>query len=256
MDDFVIAEKVFTSRLLVGTGKFSDNAVMTDSLQAAQTQIVTLALRRVDLAAKNQDDMLAALDTTWLLPNTSGARTAAEAVRLAQLARASGLSNWVKLEVIPDAKYLLPDAHETYVAAKQLVQDGFVVLPYIQADPVLAKALEQIGCATVMPLAAPIGSNQGVQTESMLQIIIDQATVPVIVDAGLGKPSHAAHVMELGADAVLVNTAIATAPNPVSTAKAFNLAVQAGRLAYTTGMPATYTTAHPSSPPLTAFLDA
>lgn len=257
-DSLVIADRAFQSRLLLGTGKFSSMASMRSALEGARTELVTVALRRVDLN-QPQDDMLTVIspDQYCILPNTSGARNAEEAIRLAQLARATGVSNWIKLEVIPDARYLLPDGHETLKAADALVKDGFVVLPYIQADPLLAKQLEAVGCATVMPLASPIGSNQGVQTEAMLRIIIEQATVPVVVDAGLGKPSEAARVMELGADAVLVNTAIATAPDPEAYAMAFRLATQAGRLAYTSGMPRVGQIASASSPTtgtLTQFL--
>jgi thiazole synthase len=196
LDSLIIADRTFQSRLLLGTGKFSSMASMRSALEAARTELVTVALRRVDLN-QAQDDMLTVIspDQYCILPNTSGARNAEEAIRLAQLARATGVSHWVKLEVIPDARYLLPDGHETLKAAEALVKDGFVVLPYIQADPLLAKQLEAVGCATVMPLASPIGSNQGVQTEAMLRIIIEQATVPVVVDAGLGKPSEAARVM-------------------------------------------------------------
>ncbi len=258
LDSLIIADRTFQSRLLLGTGKFSSMASMRSALEGARTELVTVALRRVDLN-QPQDDMLTVIspDQYCILPNTSGARNAEEAIRLAQLARATGVSNWIKLEVIPDARYLLPDGHETLKAAEALVKDGFVVLPYIQADPLLAKQLEAVGCATVMPLASPIGSNQGVQTEAMLRIIIEQATVPVVVDAGLGKPSEAARVMELGADAVLVNTAIATAPDPEAYAMAFRLATQAGRLAYTSGMPQVGQIASASSPTtgtLTQFL--
>ncbi|MDA8575857.1 thiazole synthase [Candidatus Marinamargulisbacteria bacterium] len=258
LDSLIIADRTFQSRLLLGTGKFSSMASMRSALEGARTELVTVALRRVDLN-QPQDDMLTVIspDQYCILPNTSGARNAEEAIRLAQLARATGVSNWIKLEVIPDARYLLPDGHETLKAAEALVKDGFVVLPYIQADPLLAKQLEAVGCATVMPLASPIGSNQGVQTEAMLRIIIEQATVPVVVDAGLGKPSEAARVMELGADAVLVNTAIATAPDPEAYAMAFRLATQAGRLAYTSGMPRVGQIASASSPTtgtLTQFL--
>ncbi|MDA0944643.1 MAG: thiazole synthase [bacterium] len=258
LDSLIIADRTFQSRLLLGTGKFSSMASMRSALEGARTELVTVALRRVDLN-QPQDDMLTVIspDQYCILPNTSGARNAEEAIRLAQLARATGVSNWIKLEVIPDARYLLPDGHETLKAADALVKDGFVVLPYIQADPLLAKQLEAVGCATVMPLASPIGSNQGVQTEAMLRIIIEQATVPVVVDAGLGKPSEAARVMELGADAVLVNTAIATAPDPEAYAMAFRLATQAGRLAYTSGMPRVGQIASASSPTtgtLTQFL--
>ena len=198
--------------------------------------MVTVALRRVDMSNKN-DDMLAAIDRKkyLLLPNTSGARDAEEAIRLARLARAATGINWVKLEVTPDPYYLLPDPVETLKAAEILVKDGFVVLPYINADPILAKRLQDVGTATVMPLASPIGSNQGLKTRSAIEIIIEQATVPVVVDAGLGLPSHAAEAMEMGADAVLVNTAIATAADPVKMAVAFKQAVEAGRMAYAAG---------------------
>lgn len=254
VDSLVIAGRSFQSRLLVGTGKFSSMAVMRSALEAAQTELVTVALRRVDVHQPH-DDMLNVVspDRYCILPNTSGARNAEEAIRLAQLARSTGVSNWIKLEVIPDSRYLLPDGHETLKAAEALVNDGFVVLPYIQADPVLAKQLEGVGCSTVMPLASPIGSNQGVQTEAMLRIIIEQSQVPVVVDAGLGKPSEAARVMELGADAVLVNTAIATAPDPEAYAIAFSLATRAGRLAYASGMPSVGPWASASSPTLGAL---
>jgi thiazole synthase len=216
--------------------------------------MVTVALRRVDIDNEN-DDMLAVIDRDkyLLLPNTSGARNCAEAVRLAKLARAASGINWLKLEVTPDPYYLLPDGTETLKAAEILVKDGFVILPYINADPILAKKLQDIGTATVMPLASPIGSNQGLKTRASLEIIIEQATVPVVVDAGLGLPSHAAEAMEIGADAVLVNTAIATAEDPVAMAEAFKLAVIAGRKAYLAGKAHRQTKAHASSP-LTGFL--
>jgi len=254
MDKLVIAERQFDSRLLVGTGKFASNRIMAEAIEASRTEIVTVALRRVDIENEN-DDMLAAIDRDkyLLLPNTSGARDADEAVRLARLARAATGINWVKLEVTPDPYYLLPDPVETLKAAEILVKDDFVVLPYINADPVLSKKLEEAGTATVMPLASPIGSNQGLKTRSSLEIIIEQANVPVVVDAGLGLPSHAADAMEMGADAVLVNTAIATADDPVQMARAFKLAVQAGRAAYLAGSAAPSKTASASSP-LTGFL--
>ncbi len=254
MDKLVIAGREFDSRLLVGTGKFASSQLMAEAIEAAGTQIVTVALRRVDIENEN-DDMLAAIDREkyLLLPNTSGARDATEAVRLARLARAATGINWLKLEVTPDPYYLLPDPVETLRAAEILVSDGFVVLPYINADPVLSKRLEDAGTATVMPLASPIGSNQGLKTRSALEIIIEQANVPVVVDAGLGLPSHAADAMEMGADAVLVNTAIATAADPPAMAEAFKLAVQAGRAAFLSGPAAVGKQASASSP-LTGFL--
>ncbi len=254
MDSLKIADRVFNSRLLVGTGKFASCRIMAEAIEASGTEIVTVALRRVDIENKD-DDMLRAIDRDkyLLLPNTSGARTADEAVRLSRLARAATGINWVKLEVTPDPNYLLPDPVETLKAAEILIKDGFVVLPYINADPVLAKKLEDAGTATVMPLASPIGSNQGLKTRAALEIIIEEANVPVVVDAGLGLPSHAADAMEIGADAVLVNTAIATADDPVKMAQAFKLAVQAGRMAYNSGPEAAGKKAVASSP-LTGFL--
>ena len=253
-DKLTIAGRDFTSRLFIGTGKYASNEIMARSIEASGTQMVTVALRRVDIGNPN-DDMLAAIDRDryLLLPNTSGARDAEEAVRLARLARAATGIAWVKLEVTPDPYYLLPDGAETLRAAERLVAEGFVVLPYIQADPVLAKRLEDVGTATVMPLASPIGSNQGLKTRASLEIIIEQATVPVVVDAGLGVPSHAADAMEMGADAVLVNTSIATAADPVAMARAFALAVEAGRIAWLAGRAAERRIASASSP-LTGFL--
>jgi len=254
MDELVIAGRKFHSRLLVGTGKFASSEVMAEAVEASGTEIVTVALRRVDIENEN-DDMLAALDRSkyLLLPNTSGARNAGEAIRLAKLARAATGINWVKLEVTPDPYYLLPDGVETLKAAEALVADGFVVLPYINADAILSRKLEDAGTATVMPLASPIGSNRGLKTRATLEIIIEQANVPVVVDAGLGLPSHAADAMEMGADAVLVNTAIATAAEPAGMAGAFKLAVQAGRTAYLCGAAVQSSRASASSP-LTGFL--
>ena len=254
MDKLVIAGREFNSRLLVGTGKFVSCEIMAEAIENSGTEIVTVALRRVDIENEN-DNMLSAIDRNkyLLLPNTSGARDAKEAVRLSKLARAATGINWVKLEVTPDPYYLLPDPIETLKAAEILVKDGFIVLPYINADPILAKKLENAGTATVMPLGSPIGSNQGLKTRSALQIIIEQANVPVVVDAGLGRPSHAAEAMEIGADAVLVNTAIATADDPCQMAAAFKLAVEAGRLAYISGSAAASKRASASSP-LTGFL--
>jgi thiazole synthase len=252
-----IADRSFRSRLLAGTGKFPSNESMRDALAASGTEIVTVALRRADLSGE-QDPYANILefvdpDKYLLLPNTSGAMNADEAVRLARLAANAGLPKWVKLEIHPDARYLLPDPIDTLKAAEILVKEGFTVLPYINADPVLAKRLEEVGTATVMPLGSPIGSNRGIETRSQIEIIIEQATVPVVIDAGLGFPSQAAQAMEMGADAVLVNTAIAVAPNPQRMARAFKAAVEAGRAAFETGLPDTGDTASPTSP-LTAFL--
>ena len=254
MDKLIIADREFDSRLLIGTGKFASNELMAEAIECSGTEIVTVALRRVDIENQN-DDMLAVIDRDkyLLLPNTSGARDADEAVRLARLARAATGINWLKLEVTPDPYYLLPDPVETLKAAEILVKEDFVILPYINADPVLAKKLEDIGTATVMPLASPIGSNQGLKTRSALEIIIEQANVPVVVDAGLGLPSHATDAMEIGADAVLVNTAIATAANPIDMAEAFRLAVVAGRKAYLSG-PGSAAKKASASSPLTGFL--
>jgi thiazole synthase len=253
-----IAGRDFQSRLLLGTGKFSAPEVMRAALDSSGTQIVTVALRRADLTGKKDPfaNILEFIDHDkyLLLPNTSGAMNAAEAVRLARLAVAAGLPNWLKLEIHPDPRYLLPDPVETFRAAEILVSEGFVVLPYINADPVLAKRLQDVGVATVMPLGSPIGSNRGIQTRDQIRIIIEQASVPVIVDAGLGAPSQAAEALEMGADAVLVNTAIAVANDPVRMAEAFRMAVQAGRSAYEVGLGASRFTASATSP-LTAFLD-
>lgn len=254
MDKLTIAGRVFDSRLLVGTGKFTSPHVMAKALAASEAEIVTVALRRVDID-DSEDDTLRHIDRDrfLLLPNTSGARSADEAVRLSRLARAATGIDWVKLEVTPDPYYLLPDPIETLKAAETLVNEGFVVLPYINADPVLAKRLADLGTATVMPLGSPIGSNQGLKTRAALEIIIEQSSVPVVVDAGLGLPSHVAEAMEIGADAVLVNTAIATAADPVEMAVAFKLAVEAGRKAYESG-PRGATRRAAASSPLTGFL--
>jgi thiazole synthase len=254
----VIAGREFGSRLLVGTGKFASPESMRDALVASGTELVTVALRRADLSGKKDPfaNILEFIDPKryLLLPNTSGAMNAEEAVRLARLAVAAGLPKWVKLEIHPDPRYLLPDPIETLKAAEQLVREGFVVLPYINADPVLARRLQDVGTATVMPLGSPIGSNRGLQTRDQLRIIVDQAIVPVVVDAGIGAPSHAAEAMELGADAVLVNTAIAVASDPNRMAAAFKLAVEAGRTAYEVGLASTQPAASATSP-LTGFLD-
>ena len=253
-----IAGRTFPSRLLVGTGKFASPELMREAIAASGAAIVTVALRRADLTGQGDPfaNILEFIDPKryLVLPNTSGAMNAAEAVRLARLAVAAGLPNWVKLEIHPDPRYLLPDPVETLAAAEILVKEGFVVLPYINADPVLARRLQDAGVATVMPLGSPIGSYRGLETRGQIRIIIEQATVPVVVDAGLGAPSHAAEAMEIGADAVLVNTAIAVANDPCRMARAFQAAVQAGRDAFETGLGAPQAAAVATSP-LTAFLN-
>lgn len=253
-----IAGRRFQSRLMAGTGKFASNELMRDTLASCGSEIVTVALRRADLTGGNdpQADILKFIDPEkyLILPNTSGAMDADEAVRLARLAEAAGLPKWVKLEIHPDPTYLLPDPIETLKAAEILVKEGFTVLPYINADPVLAKRLQEVGTAAVMPLGAPIGSNKGVVTRDQIRIIIDQAIVPVVIDAGLGAPSHAAEAMELGADAVLINTAMAIPSDPVRMGEAFKLAVEAGRAAYEMGLPEADDHASATSP-LTGFLE-
>jgi thiazole synthase len=243
--------------LLLGTGKFSSPELMREALDASGAEIVTVALRRADLSGSRDPfaNILEFIDPKryLLLPNTSGAMNAAEAVRLARLAAAAGLPKWIKLEIHPDPRYLLPDPVETLTAAETLVREGFTVLPYINADPVLAKRLQDVGTATIMPLGSPIGSNRGLDTREQIRIIIEQATVPVVVDAGIGAPSHAAEAMELGADAVLVNTAIAVAADPCRMARAFAEAVHCGREAFEIGLAATQATASATSP-MTAFL--
>lgn len=254
MSTLRIADKEFSSRLFTGTGKFKSNRQMGEALLASGSQLVTMALKRVDIKNEN-DDILKHLSNdqfSWL-PNTSGVRTAKEAVFAAQLASEALETNWIKLEIHPDPKYLMPDPIETLAAAEELVKLGFVVLPYIHADPVLSKRLQDVGVQAVMPLGSPIGSNKGLKTDDFLRIIIEQATVPVVVDAGIGAPSHAAYAMELGADAVLVNTAIAVAQNPVSMAIAFKMAVEAGRMAFEAKLGAKSSQAEASSP-LTDFL--
>lgn len=253
--NLTIAGRTFSSRLFLGTGKFPSNQILKEALLASGTEIVTVALRRVDLSSTDNKDILSAIDRDkyLILPNTSGARSADEAVRLARLAKAGGAGNWLKLEVTPDPNYLLPDPIETLKAAEILVKEGFIVLPYINADPILAKRLEEVGTATVMPLGSFIGSHQGIRTKQAIEVIIEQANIPVVVDAGLGAPSHAAEAMEMGADAVLVNTAIAIAADPVKMAEAFKWAVQAGRQAFEVGLNVPQRKASASSP-LTGFL--
>ncbi|MCG7646926.1 thiazole synthase [Alteromonas sp. Cnat3-28] len=250
-----LANHTFPSRLLTGTGKFSNPDTLKSAVQAAKSSMVTLAMKRV-ASHSSQDETLSALKAlgVTLLPNTSGAKNAKEAIFAAELAYEALGSPWVKLEIHPDQRYLLPDPIETLLAAEALVKKGFHVLPYCGADPVLCKRLEEVGCAAVMPLGAPIGSNQGLQTKPFLQIIVEQASIPVIVDAGIGKPSEAMAAMELGVDAVLVNTAIATAKDPVAMAAAFASAVETGRKAFEAGLGATSSFAQASSP-LTAFLE-
>lgn len=251
----IIAGKTFQSRLFTGTGKFSSPTLMEEALLASGSGLVTVALKRIDLQGQ-QDDILRHLGHSQfnLLPNTSGVRTAREAVFAAQLAREALETNWLKLEIHPDPKYLLPDPIETLKAAEELVKLGFIVLPYVHADPVLCKRLEEVGTAAVMPLGAPIGSNRGLRTRDLLEIIIDQSRVPVVVDAGIGAPSHAAEALEMGADAVLVNTAIAVSEQPVAMARAFRLAVEAGRMAFEARLAPVGQVAAASSP-LTAFLE-
>ncbi|MEK7719523.1 MAG: thiazole synthase [Bacteroidota bacterium] len=255
MKKLIIAGKEFHSRLFLGTGKFGSPKLMEDAVLASGSELVTVALKRIDMET-NTDGLLAHLQHPHinLLPNTSGARNAKEAIFAAQLAREALETNWLKLEIHPDPRYLMPDPIETLIACEELARLGFVVLPYIHADPVLCKRLENAGTAAVMPLGSTIGSNKGLRTIDFLEIIIEQSNVPVIIDAGIGSPSDAARAMEIGADAVLVNTAIAVAGNPVEMARAFRLAVEAGRIAFEARLATTKRTAEASSP-LTAFLD-
>lgn len=256
MEELILADKKFRSRLFTGTGKFSSNKIMGEAVAASGSELVTVALKRFNINDK-EDDMIRHLKIPGvnLLPNTSGVRTAKEAVFAAELAREALETNWLKLEIHPDPRYLLPDHRETIAASEELVKKGFNVLPYINADPVFCKQLEETGVAAVMPLGAPIGSNSGLKTKAMLEIIIDQSNVPVIVDAGIGAPSQAAEAMEMGADAVLVNTAIAIAGDPVRMAEAFKRAVEAGRMAYIAGLGAVSAGRAEASSPLTSFLD-
>jgi thiazole synthase len=247
-DTLTIAGRSFDSRLILGTGKYETFELMRAAVEASGAEMVTVAVRRIDFDEPREDITSFLPEGILLLPNTSGCETAEEAVRMAKLARAGGLPDWIKLEVIPDPRYLLPDPLETLKAAEALVADGFTVLPYMLPDPVLAKRLEEAGCATVMPLAAPIGTGRGLKLRDSIRIMIEQAEVPVVVDAGLGAPSHAAEAMELGADAVLVNTAIARADDTAAMARAFRLAVEAGRAARLAGIMDEQETAVPSSP--------
>src|SRR5688572_28340933 len=255
MKSLKLGDKTFTSRLFTGTGKFCSSQLMAEALLQSGSELVTVALKRVDV--HNQTDNILenlAHPQFNLLPNTSGVRNAKEAVFAAQLAREALETNWLKLEIHPDPKYLLPDPIETLKAAEELVKLGFIVLPYVHADPVLCKRLEEVGVAAVLPLGSPIGSNNGLQTREFLKIIIQQSSVPVVVDAGIGAPSQAAEAMELGAHAVLVNTAIAVSPDPVQMARAFKIAVEAGRMAYEAKLAPVAQHAIASSP-LTAYLD-
>ena len=255
MEKLIIGGREFSSRLFVGTGKFSSNKLMSEAIAASGSQMVTVALKRID-TANEEDDMLRHVirPDVQILPNTSGVRNAEEAVLAAQLAREAFETNFIKLEIHPDPKYLLPDPVETLKATEELARLGFIVLPYIQADPVLCKRLEEAGTAAVMPLGAPIGTNKGIVVKDLLENILRESNVPVVVDAGIGAPSHAAMAMEMGADAVLVNTAIAVAGDPVEMARAFDLAVRSGRMAYEAGLAGQSVTAVASSP-LTSFLD-
>lgn len=248
-EKLIIAGHCFGSRLFLGTGKFSSSESLKDSIEASGTELVTVAMRRVDIKRQNDDDILSAIDRdkVKVMLNTSGARTAEEAVRIAGLGRTAGF-DWIKLEIHPDPVYLLPDPVETLKAAEILVKEGFIVLPYINADPVLAKRLEDIGVHAVMPLGAPIGSAQGIQTRAMLEIIIEQSNLPVVVDAGIGLPSHASEAIEMGADAVLVNTAIAAAECPEKMAKAFAMAVESACLGISAGPITSRSNAAASSP--------
>ena len=254
-DKLIIGGREFDSRLCVGTGKFSSNKLMLESIIASGSEMITVAMKRIDMDNAREDDMLKHInrDKVQFLPNTSGVRDAREAVLAAKLSRDIFHTNFIKLEIHPDPKYLLPDPVETLKATEILAKEGFVVLPYIQADPVLCKRLEDVGTAAVMPLGAPIGTNKGLKTRDLLEIIIAESRVPVVVDAGLGAPSHAADAMEIGADAVLVNTAIAVAGDPVEMARAFKLAVEAGRMAYRAGLGSQNSVAEATSP-LTSFL--
>lgn len=255
-DSLIIGGREFTSRLFVGTGKFASPALMLEAIKASGSQMITVAMKRVNMMNEATDDMLTHInrDHVQLLPNTSGVRDAREAVLAAQMSREIFRTNFIKLEIHPDPKYLMPDPIETLKATEELAADGFIVLPYVQADPVLCKRLEEVGSAAVMPLAAPIGTNKGMLTRDLIEIIVEQSSVPVVVDAGLGAPSHAAEAMEVGADAVLVNTAIAVADNPVLMAEAFRNAVIAGRQGYLAGLGAVSTAAQATSA-LTSFLN-
>lgn len=253
--ELVLGGKVFKSRLFVGSGKYSTNAIIPDVMKESNSEMITVAVRRVNPSMESENILNHIPKEVTLLPNTSGARNAEEAVRIARIARAAGCGDFIKIEVINDMRYLMPDNEETIKATKILADEGFIVLPYFMPDLVAARKLEEAGAAAVMPLGSPIGSNRGIRMRDIIEMIIEHATVPVIVDAGIGKPSHAAEAMEMGADGVLVNTAIAVAGNPVKMAKAFSMAVEAGRAAYLSEMAEERKEASPSSP-LTGFLDS
>ncbi len=254
MDKLKIGGVELENRLFIGTGKFPSNEKMFKAIQNSGAQVATMAVRRVDIDGKEDNILEYIPKKCILLPNTSGARNAQEAVRIAKLARATGCGNWIKIEVISDYKYLLPDNEETTKAVEILAKDGFVVLPYMSPDLMAARRMEEAGAAAVMPLGAPIGTNRGLRTKELIQILIDEISVPIIVDAGIGRPSEAAEAMEMGAEAVLVNTAISTAHDPVRMAEAFSLAVQAGRIAYLSKLASKRKYAQASSP-LTGFLN-
>ncbi|MDR5658723.1 thiazole synthase [Serpentinicella sp. ANB-PHB4] len=253
MDEFKIGGEALKSRLLVGTGKYPNHKIMYDAIKHCGTQVVTMALRRVDLDSKEDNIVEYIPKNCILLPNTSGARNAEEAVRIARLAKAMGCGNWIKIEVISDNKYLLPDNIETIKATEILAKEGFNILPYMSPDLMAGKQMIEAGAAAVMPLGSPIGTNRGIRTKEIVQIMIDELDAPIIVDAGIGKPSEAAEAMEMGAAAVLVNTAIATATDPIQMAEAFDLAVKAGRMAYLAKTGPVGQIAKASSP-LTGFL--
>lgn len=254
MDVLKIGGVELKNRLFIGTGKFPDKKMLTEVIEKSESQVITMALRRVDITSKEENVLEYIPKDRILLPNTSGARNAEEAVRIAKLAKASGCGDWIKIEVIEDNKYLLPDNFETIKATEILAKDGFTVLPYMNPDLMDAKRLVDAGAAAVMPLGAPIGTNRGIRTKEMVQILIDEINVPIVVDAGIGRASEACEAMEMGADAVLVNTAIATAGNPADMAKAFNLAVKSGRMAYVSKVGTRKKCASASSP-LTGFLN-
>jgi len=254
-DELIIGNVKLSSRLFIGTGKFSSNAIVGECIKSSGSSVVTVAVRRIDFETPSENMLNFIPSGCVVMPNTSGARTAKDAIRIARLAREAGCGNWVKIEVISDNRYLLPDNYETIKATEILAQEGFVVLPYMNPDLMVAKALKDVGAAAVMPLGAPIGTNRGLKTKEMIRILIEEIDLPIVVDAGIGKPSHAAEAMEMGAAAVLVNTAIATAQNPVAMAHAFGLAVSAGRIAYNAKAAPSAIYADASSP-LTGFLDS
>lgn len=254
MDNLIIGGLELTSRLFIGTGKYPTNKMIPEVIKASKAQVITVALRRMDFDSKNENILDFIPKSCILMPNTSGARNAEEAIRIAHIARAAGCGNWIKIEVVSDNKYLLPDNFETIKATEILVKEGFVVLPYMSPDLMVAKRLRDVGAAAIMPLGAPIGTNKGLMTRELIKILIDEINLPIIVDAGLGRPSQAAEAMELGAAAVLLNTAIATASNPILMGEAFSLAVEAGRKAYLSGPGAVKAYAEASSP-LTGFLN-